>query len=76
MGGLLRHGLCSGSLLAIRAAKVQPECAGKLDTVVFRYQLYGDATANPKVTSRTDPPNIMWIESQPEAALVSKAAKK
>lgn len=52
---------------AIRAAKIKAECAGKSVAVVFRYQLYGEPTANPKVTSRTDPPNLLWIESQPEA---------
>jgi len=62
---------------AIRAARIKPGCAGKKVSVVFRYQLHGEATANPKVTSRTDPPNIMYIESQPEAAAtaVSKASK-
>jgi hypothetical protein len=49
----------------IRAAKIKPECAGKAVSVVFRYQLHGDAVPSPKVTSRTDPPNILWIESQP-----------
>jgi hypothetical protein len=58
---------------AIRAAKIKPECAGKTVSLVFRYQLYGEATPNPKVTSRTDAPNIMWIESQPAAAATSKA---
>lgn len=53
---------------AIRAAKVKPECHGKTVAAVFRYQLYGEATANPKVTSRRDGPNLMWIESQPAAA--------
>src|SRR5690348_11858828 len=37
---------------AIRAAKIKSECAGKPVSVVFRYQLFGEATANPKVTSR------------------------
>ena len=49
----------------IRAAKIKPECAGKAVSVVFRYQLHGDAVPSPKVTSRTDLPNILWIESQP-----------
>jgi hypothetical protein len=53
---------------AIRAAKIKPECTGKTVSLVVRYQLYGEATANPKVTSRTDAPNIMWIESQPASA--------
>jgi outer membrane biosynthesis protein TonB len=53
---------------ALRAAKVNPACAGKSVSVVFRYQLHGDPTANPKVTSKTEPPNIMWIESEPAAA--------
>ncbi len=53
---------------AIRAAKVKHDCAGKTVSVVFRYQLYGEPTPDPKVTSRMDPPNIMWIESQPAGA--------
>jgi hypothetical protein len=50
---------------AIRAAKIKSECAGKKVSVVFRYQLYGEPTPNPKVTSKTEAPNIMDIESQP-----------
>jgi hypothetical protein len=58
---------------AIRAAKIKSDCAGKTVWVVFTYQLHGDATASPKVTSRTEPPNIMWIESQPALSAVAKA---
>jgi hypothetical protein len=50
---------------AIRAAKIKSECAGKKVSVVFRYQLHGDATSDPKVASKTEAPNIMDIESQP-----------
>jgi hypothetical protein len=50
---------------AVRSAKIKPECAGKTVSVVFRYQLYGEPTANPKVTTKTDAPNLFWIESQP-----------
>jgi len=52
---------------AIRAAKIKSECAGKTVSVVFRYMLHGDATSNPKVTSRTEAANLMYIESQPSA---------
>jgi hypothetical protein len=52
---------------AIRAAKVKSECAGKSVPVVFRYQLFGEPVPNPKATSRTEKPNILWIESQPES---------
>jgi hypothetical protein len=52
---------------AIRAARIRPECAGKTVTVVFRYQLHGEPVQNPKVTSRTEPPDLIWIESQPAA---------
>jgi len=58
---------------ALRAAKAKPECAGKTVTVVFRYQLSGEPTQNPKVTSRTEIPNLLWIESQP--ALGSESGK-
>jgi hypothetical protein len=60
---------------AIHAAKIKPECAGKKVWVVFRYALHGDATANPKPTSRTDGPNVMWIESPPAARSESAAVK-
>jgi hypothetical protein len=50
---------------AIRAAKIKPDCWGKKVSVVFRYQLHGEAIANPKVTSRNEGSNIMDIESQP-----------
>jgi hypothetical protein len=50
---------------AIRMAKIKSECAGKKVSVVFRYQLHGEATPNPKVTSKMGAPNIMDIESQP-----------
>lgn len=59
----------------IRAAKIKPECAGKAVSVVFRYQLHGEATPNPKVTSRTDAPNIMYIESQPASRTEISAGK-
>jgi len=61
---------------AIRAAKIKSECAGKPVSVVFRYQLFGEATANPKVTSRTDPPNLMYIESQPASPTETSSAGK
>lgn len=60
----------------IRAAKIKSECAGKTVSVVFRYQLFGEATANPKVTSRTDPPNLMYIESQPASLTETSSAGK
>jgi hypothetical protein len=60
---------------AIRAAKIKPECAGKKVSVVFRYQLHGDATANPKVTSKMEAANIMDIESQPAAKTEASSNK-
>jgi hypothetical protein len=53
---------------AIHAARVKPDCAGKKVWVVFRYDVRGDAVSNPKVTSRQDGPNVMWIEGQPAEA--------
>lgn len=52
---------------AIRSARIKPECAGKTISLVFRYQLHGEPTVDPKVTSRNEAPNIMYIESQPAA---------
>jgi len=51
---------------AVRAAKAKPACAGKKVTLVFRYQLHGEPVAKPTVTSRQEPPDIMYIESRPE----------
>lgn len=56
---------------AIHAAKVKPACANKTVSVVFRYELHGEPTANPKVTSRNEAPNIMYIESQPEGTVTT-----
>ena len=53
---------------AIRASKVKSDCAGKTVAIVFRYQLYGEAVANPAPTTRKEPPNIVWIESPPATA--------
>jgi hypothetical protein len=50
---------------AIRAARIKSDCAGKKVSAVFRYQLHGEATPAPTVTSRTVAPNVMYIESQP-----------
>ncbi|HTR38646.1 MAG TPA: hypothetical protein VMH80_22225 [Bryobacteraceae bacterium] len=51
---------------AIHASKFKADCAGKTVAVVFRYELHGDATMHPKVTTREEPPNLVWIESAPE----------
>ncbi len=56
---------------AIGASKVKAECAGKKVWVVFRFGLHGEAAPDPKATSRTEAPNVMWIESQPAAATVA-----
>jgi hypothetical protein len=50
---------------AIHAATFKPECAGKTVHVNFRYQIDGVAVANPQPTDRQEPPNVVWIESQP-----------
>jgi hypothetical protein len=59
---------------ALKESKFKPDCTGKTVAVVFRYELHGNATAHPKVTSRTDTPDIVYIESQP-AAVTSATAK-
>jgi hypothetical protein len=56
---------------AMRASKFKSDCSGKRVWVVFRYQLYGEPTANPQVKARREEPNILWIESQPAAATVA-----
>jgi len=56
---------------ALQESQFKSSCAGKTVAVVFRYELHGEATANPKVTTRTENPNIVYIESQPETTTVS-----
>lgn len=50
---------------AIRSSTFKPDCAGKTVSVAFRYQIAGQAVANPQPTSTKEPPNVVWIESQP-----------
>jgi hypothetical protein len=50
---------------AVHEAKIKASCEGKTVPVVFRYELHGNPMANPKVTSRREAPDIVWIESQP-----------
>lgn len=57
---------------ALKESKFKTNCAGKTVSVVFRYELHGEQTANPKVTSRNEPPNIVYIESQPESTVSAK----
>ena len=57
---------------AIHASLVKPECAGRKVWVVFRYELHGEPVATPKVTSRLENPDILWIESEPASAAASK----
>jgi hypothetical protein len=59
---------------AIHAAKFKAACHGKTVSTVFRYQLYGEPVAAPKVTSNSDGPRMMVIQSQP--ALAPNAAAK
>lgn len=64
---------------AVRASTIKPECRGKKVWVVFRYQYHGGENAPvPKVTSRADGPNLMWIESQaaPAPVITSKAGPR
>ena len=50
---------------ALRSSTFKPDCAGKTVYVTFRYQIDGAAVANPQAESRKEPPNVVWIESQP-----------
>ena len=52
---------------ALRSSKFKSDCAGKTVAVVFRYHIWGEAVANPKVTTKTEPPDIINVDSQPEA---------
>ncbi len=57
---------------ALHDTKFKPDCAGKRVAVVFRYELHGEPTPNPQVTSKTESPNIVNIESQPQAVTSAK----
>lgn len=61
---------------AVRAAMFKPECAGKTVAVVYRYELRGEPAASPKVTTKMEQPNIMYLDSQPQAAAKGAAAAK
>jgi len=54
---------------ALKESKFKTSCAGKTVSVVLRYELHGEPTANPKVTSRRENPDIVYIESQPETTI-------
>lgn len=54
---------------ALKESKFKTSCSGKTVSVVFRYELHGEPTANPKVTSRRENPDILYIESQPETSV-------
>jgi hypothetical protein len=56
---------------AVLEAKIKSNCEGKRIPVVFRYELHGNATPNPKVTTRREAPDIVWIESEPATATVT-----
>ena len=61
---------------AVHAAKIKADCAGKPVLVVFRYELHGDPTPNPQVTSKKEPAYTVWIESQPMTAAATGGASK
>jgi hypothetical protein len=63
---------------AVHAAKLKEDCVGKKVLIVFRYELHGEPTANPQVTTRKEPTYLVWVESQPlaSASASSKAGKK
>ena len=50
---------------ALRSSTFKPDCAGKTVYATFRYQIEGAAVANPQPASTKEPPNVVWIESQP-----------
>jgi hypothetical protein len=53
---------------AIHASKIKADCAGKTVLVVFRYELHGEPTPNPKVTVEKDSQYMIRIDSQPMGA--------
>jgi hypothetical protein len=61
---------------AVREAKFKSDCAGKTVPVVFRYEVHGNPTANPKVTSHRDAPDIVYIESQPATTTETASRSK
>lgn len=61
---------------AIHSSTFKPDCAGKTVFVAFRYELDGVAVANPQPTSRKEPPNVVWIESQPPLTTIRAAHQR
>jgi hypothetical protein len=53
---------------AIHSSKIKADCAGKHVLIVFRYELHGEPTANPKVTVEKDSQYMVRIDSQPMTA--------
>lgn len=60
---------------AIHSSKFKASCAGKTVPVVFRFELHGEPVPSPKVTSRTEAPDVMYIESEPEGTVSAKNTK-
>lgn len=58
---------------AVRGAMFKSDCAGKTVAVVYRYELRGEPSANPKVTTKMEQPNILYLDSQPESASAARA---
>ncbi len=50
---------------AIRSSTFKPDCAGKNVFIAFRYEIDGQAVANPQPQEKKEPPNVVWIESHP-----------
>ncbi len=59
---------------AVNASKIKADCAGKTVLAVFRYELHGEPTPNPKVTVAKDSQYMIRIDSQPMG--VPSAGKK
>ncbi len=60
---------------AVRASTYKSSCAGKAVHVAYRYAVAGAQVANPQVSTREEPPNVVWIESQPPLMTQSKVMR-
>jgi hypothetical protein len=60
---------------ALRASTFKSSCAGKSVHVAFRYTVAGARIANPTPSVRDEPPNVVWIESQPPLATQARSTQ-
>ena len=61
---------------ALKESQFKSQCVGKTVEVVFRYQIDGEAVANPTVTAMTTKPNTVTLSSAPLLVTTAAARRK